>query len=592
MAIDISKAVELTPVHIKRIFGVSDQVAVDWHAAIKPATDERNINTIARLSAFLANIKVESGSLSTLTENLNYSSSRLLQVFPKYFPTKALADQYANQPEKIANRVYANRLGNGSEDSGDGWNYRGRGLIQLTGKANYTAATQGGVSCLGSNSSYLTTKEGAARSAAWFWTSKALNGPADQAQFETVCRRINGGLNGYSERQTAYQLAIVVLSALPDGTVINLEPTDPGLGTQNQIEVVHKDPGTINSIDALHQTIQEPIVAGKAQYPWNQVFESRSGHLIEIDDTPSQERLHWYHRTGTYTEMQPDGNFVTKSIKDYYIFVNSDSFRDVKGDETINIVGQSYEKVGQKVIESDDGATIKTTVIQLDAPEVNAQETCNLPIINAQFIKVRAGDKYSGPVCDMKVRDSDHADFAEGAKWSMRAGSLGPGKATPKDGSRLSGNWSSLHDQLWTGTVSFDPVSLSESFIGFKDSNYSNTYLEAINNNFKTILGNDTEIVNGDRLIESGGDVVDHNIGEREIASGEKLTIISDTAIEIKAPAVKFSPVKSMLFIPITGISQLDPPSAVNNGLIAVYVDSAGVLHTAKSNGTTWTVLV
>lgn len=95
------------------------------------------IKSIAQVAHFLGQISHETGGFALDSENLNYSSSRLAQVFPKYFPTASLANQYANKPEQIANRVYANRMGNGPENSGDGWKYRGRGALQLTGKDNY-----------------------------------------------------------------------------------------------------------------------------------------------------------------------------------------------------------------------------------------------------------------------------------------------------------------------------------------------------------------------------------------------------------------------------------------------------------------------
>lgn len=595
MAIDISKQVELTQTHVKKIFGLSDQDAADWFPHIKSSCDERKINTVGRLSAFLANVKVETGGLRVLTENLNYSSKRLMEVFPKYFKTKEEADAYAGKPEKIANRVYGSRMGNGPEESGDGWRYRGRGCFQLTGQDNYESCTRGGVSCLGANSDYLTTKEGAMRSAAWFWATKGLNRPADSADFDTVVRRINGGTHGLADRRAAYELAIVVLSSLPDGTTINTEPTDPNTGEENQIEVEQKDPSAIQASDALHKTIQEPIVAGQAEYPYNQTFESRSGHLTEIDDTPGAERLHWYHRIGTYVEMQPDGVYSSKVMKDRYVFVNQNYFRDVKGDSTIKVEGQYYTKVGQDyTVEMGGMGTIKSPdVLQLDVPTVNAQETINVPFLNAQMIKMRPGSKSSGMVADLKARDADHADFAEGAKWAMKAGGLGPGVAVPKPASRLAGSWSSLAgDVFWDGNVTYDPVVLPDgSFVGSHDEEWKDVSIESEGDFTTLVEGDSIEKVNGDRLIESGGDVVDHNLGEREIAAGETLKLISDNAIILEAPSLTFAPVTHLLFTPITGVGNLPPASASNNGKVAVFIDMTGALMRAQSNGTTWTIL-
>jgi putative chitinase len=589
----------LSQEHVRKIFEISDSKAGEWHPYIQQACDERQINTVFRLAAFLANVKVESGSLGTLAENLNYSSSRLLQVFPKYFKDKDTADQYAGKPQLIANRVYGSRMGNGSEDTGDGWAYRGRGCIQLTGKSNYEACTRAGVSCLGANSDYLLTKAGAIRSAAWFWDSKGLNRPADAADFDTVCRRINGGTQGLAERKTAYELALVVLSDLPDGTKVNTDPTDPGTGDDNQLEVQAKPP--IDQVDPKHTTIQEPIAAGQAQYPWNQAHESRSGHVIEIDDTPSAERLHWYHRSGTYTEFQPDGTMVSKAIKDAYLFVNGNSFRDIKGDETTKTGGQSYEKIGsEKVIEAGSTITLKNdSQIQLDSPEVVAREHATIPIISCQMIKMRPGDKSSGAVADLKARDADHADHAACADWSLKAGGLGPGKYKPKTGSMLSGSWASLADYgAYDGSVDFTPISTTngESSLGFSED-FTDLITEVVSDSETKIEGNDILTVNQDRVMKSGGDVLDHNLGEREIASGEELKIISDVKVTIKAPSIKLdgpvtsAPAKALMFTPIASTAELGAASAVPSGTVAVYIDNTGALKRAQSNGTTWTVL-
>lgn len=150
------------------------------------------------LMHFLAQCSHESGGFRTLRENLNYSSERLLQVFPKYF-TKELAEKYGRHPEMIANRVYASRMGNGDEKSGDGWKYRGRGLIQLTGKSNYEAFFK---SNPGYSPEYLETSEGAAKSAVWFWKSRGLDKETDVVK---ITKKINGGVNGLNDRKSKYQ---------------------------------------------------------------------------------------------------------------------------------------------------------------------------------------------------------------------------------------------------------------------------------------------------------------------------------------------------------------------------------------------------
>jgi putative chitinase len=168
------------------------------------------LNTKLRLAAFIAQTAHESGSYCVAVENLNYSDTGLLKIFSKYFNATNVHD-YARNPQKIASRVYANRLGNGPEDSGDGWNYRGRGFIQITGKENYTKCGKSLGIDLIANPAYLETIEGAMMSAKWFWESNNLNEWADKPDFVTLTKRINGGVNGLMERREFYDRAMIVL---------------------------------------------------------------------------------------------------------------------------------------------------------------------------------------------------------------------------------------------------------------------------------------------------------------------------------------------------------------------------------------------
>ena len=173
---------------------------------LNAAMIEFEINTPARQAAFIAQLAHESGQFSHIQENLNYSASGLLKTFGKYFNAKT-AQQYARAPQSIANRVYANRIGNGDFASGDGWKYRGRGLIQLTGRLNYQSCGKGlGIDLL-SNPDALLDQSIACRSAAWFWKTNGLNELADAGKFETITRRINGGTNGSEERKFLYERA-------------------------------------------------------------------------------------------------------------------------------------------------------------------------------------------------------------------------------------------------------------------------------------------------------------------------------------------------------------------------------------------------
>lgn len=165
-----------------------------------------------RLAAFIAQVSHESMNLRATVENLNYSSQGLLKVFPKYFDSK-LAKAFHRQPERIANRVYANRMGNGNEASGDGWRFRGRGLIQLTGRENHTAFARDMGIGLDEAEAYLETPEGAMMSAGWFWDKRGLNEIADRGDIVTVSKKINGGTIGLQERIELYNHALQVLSA-------------------------------------------------------------------------------------------------------------------------------------------------------------------------------------------------------------------------------------------------------------------------------------------------------------------------------------------------------------------------------------------
>ena len=184
-----------------------------WYEAISSILPEYEINTPQRVAAFLAQCAHESGGFVFLKENLNYKAASLRKVFPKYFPDDATATAYANKPERIANRVYANRMGNGPEDSGDGWRYCGRGLIQLTGKDNYTFFAASIDVPVEEASEYLQTFEGAVQSACFFWEQNNLNKWADSGDILTLTKRINGGTIGLEDRIKHYEHALHIFGA-------------------------------------------------------------------------------------------------------------------------------------------------------------------------------------------------------------------------------------------------------------------------------------------------------------------------------------------------------------------------------------------
>jgi len=177
----------------------------------KSLLDEYQINTPKRVAAFLAQCGHESGGFVFVSENLNYSASGLMRVFPKYFPTQELAKQYERNPKKIASRVYANRMGNGDEASAEGFAYRGRGILQLTGKDNYFWFGASLDLTPQQASEYLETFEGAAQSACWFWETNKLNRFVDGNDFKGLTRAINGGYIGLADREHHYEIALAML---------------------------------------------------------------------------------------------------------------------------------------------------------------------------------------------------------------------------------------------------------------------------------------------------------------------------------------------------------------------------------------------
>ena len=184
-----------------------------WHEALEQLLDDYDIDTPLRVAHFVAQCAHESGNFVFIKENLNYKAASLQKIFGKYFPTAELAAQYANKPEQIANRIYANRMGNGPEASGDGYRYCGRGLIQLTGKDNYTFFAGSLNIPVEEASDYLATFEGAAQSACWFWETNKLNQWADAGDILTLTKRINGGTIGLDDRKKHYEHALHVLGA-------------------------------------------------------------------------------------------------------------------------------------------------------------------------------------------------------------------------------------------------------------------------------------------------------------------------------------------------------------------------------------------
>ena len=184
-----------------------------WYDALSSILPTYEIDSPQRVAAFIAQCTHESGGFKRLKENLNYKAESLRRVFPKYFTSDALAQEYAHKQEQIANRVYGGRMGNGDESSGDGFRYCGRGLIQLTGRNNYTKFSESIGMAVEEVPALLETFEGAVKSACWFWKTNNLNQYADAGDILTMTKRINGGTIGLEDRIKHYDHALEVFSS-------------------------------------------------------------------------------------------------------------------------------------------------------------------------------------------------------------------------------------------------------------------------------------------------------------------------------------------------------------------------------------------
>ena len=208
---------QLTEQQFKELFPKNPNAA-EWVEAMNDILPDFEIDSPKRVAAFLAQCGHESGGFTTLKENLNYSADGLNNIFPKYFKNAGRdAAAYARQPEKIANVVYANRMGNGDEASGDGWKYRGRGPIQLTGKDNYKAFANDYFddpeTLLNDPDLLIDHIPTSLLAAVWFWQKNKLNALADTGDIKTMTKRINGGFIGLEDRIKHYEHALHVFGA-------------------------------------------------------------------------------------------------------------------------------------------------------------------------------------------------------------------------------------------------------------------------------------------------------------------------------------------------------------------------------------------
>ena len=187
--------------------------AEHWVEALEKCWPDYDITTPLRQAAFMGECCVESAKFTAIQENLNYRAASLNAQWKSHFPTLEIAQQYEHKPEQIANKAYENRMGNGPEESGDGWKFRGKGLIQLTGRTNYQGFADSISMNIDDAAAYLETFEGCVQSACYFWESHNLNALADQGNIDQISHIINGGTLGQDERRHFYQVALHVLQS-------------------------------------------------------------------------------------------------------------------------------------------------------------------------------------------------------------------------------------------------------------------------------------------------------------------------------------------------------------------------------------------
>lgn len=185
---------------------------LDWVTSLNKFLPQFDINTRLRVAAFMSQTMAET-NYTTLEENLYYSAAGLLKVFPSHF-TAATAPLFANRPQAIANVIYANREGNGNVASGDGYKFRGRGILQITFKSMYSIMSQSLFKDdrLVTNPDYLTTFDGAVQSSCWFWNYSNISPLADAGNIVAVSKKVNGGTNGLETRLADYKLCLSVLT--------------------------------------------------------------------------------------------------------------------------------------------------------------------------------------------------------------------------------------------------------------------------------------------------------------------------------------------------------------------------------------------
>lgn len=346
-----------------------------------------NINTLYRTAMFLAQTMVESNYYNELEGNFNYSAQGLLRTFPSYF-TPSEAVDYARKPEAIANHAYANRYGNGPESSGDGWRYRDRGLIQLTFKSNYLDCHyKTGIDCV-NNPDLLTQPLYAVKSALYFWTAHGLNRYSDKCDVRGCTKIINPSLLKLSERQSNFDKILCILN---DGVNCG-QPTVPSTKTSDSRKPTPDSPITVIEEPAI-ETMKDISSTSRSKYPWNLVYETRSGHVIELDDEPGHERINIFHRSGSYITFTPDGDIVTKATRNKMDFTTGATYSIHQGDSiTKNIGNVRQEVVGDIILKSSNDIFLEADDrVQFNTPLVSASNIIVSP--NAEILNLLTSEK-------------------------------------------------------------------------------------------------------------------------------------------------------------------------------------------------------
>lgn len=269
----------LTRDQVQRLTGDADR----WTDALNAALTRWQIDTPQRVAMFLAQVAHESGGFRTLVESLHYSATRLLQVWPSRFtPTDAAA--MAFDERAIAERAYGGRLGNGPEGSGDGYNYRGRGLIQLTGRDNYTRCGAAlGLDLVG-HPEVLEQPEYAAQSAGWFWAGRGCNELADAGDYLGITRRINGGTNGQADRETWLATVRAVLGVVREGRDQPMPAPAPGMPSNQPEEGLTM--GGLAAAGLIGQLLQtvvsvfQPVARAKVEAAAGKVTDAAGAKVL------------------------------------------------------------------------------------------------------------------------------------------------------------------------------------------------------------------------------------------------------------------------------------------------------------------------